>query len=123
MKTEGTRCIGSSFLYGAATPEESDEVDDIERHITLPSRRMPFKGRRRVPVAAAASDAAAAFVNSLQRGETSRIFGARRNPEADGAGSGGGDGDGDDGDRRGGRQELLTIRWPQLDPHASQKPE
>ena len=43
------------------------------------------------------------------------MFGARRNPEADGAGGGRGDGGGQEGDGRGGRQELFTIRWPQLD--------
>lgn len=71
---------------------------------------MPFKGRRR-------ADALAGLVNGLQRGETGRIFGARRNPEADGAAGGGrghGHDDGDEGDRGRSHRELLTIRWPQL---------
>ena len=82
----------------------------MERHITLPSRRMPFKGRRSAPAAAAAA-ALASVKDPQQRGETGHIFGARRNPEA------GGGGDGGEGDhQRGGgrRRKLLTIRWQQL---------
>ena len=82
----------------------------MERHITLPSRRMPFKGRRSARAAAAAL---ASVKDPQQRGGTGRIFGARRNPEADGRGDGG------EGDHQGGggrRRKLLTIRWPQLLP-------
>ena len=86
----------------------------MERHITLPSRRMPFKGRR-----SARADAAAAALASVkdpqQRGGTGHIFGARRNPEA-GGGRGGGGGGGEGDHQRGGgrRRKLLTIRWQQL---------
>ena len=70
---------------------------------------MPFKGRRSALAAAAAL---ASVKDPQQRGGTGRIFGARRNPEADGRGNDGGEGDHP---RGGGRcRKLLTIRWPQL---------
>ena len=84
----------------------------MERHITLPSRRMPFKGRRSARAAAAAL-ALASVKDPQQRGGTGRIFGARRNPEADGGHGGGGGGEGDHQRGGGRRRKLLTIRWPQ----------
>ena len=84
----------------------------MERHITLPSRRMPFKGRRSARTAAAAL-ALASVKDPQQRGGTGRIFGARRNPEA-GGGRGGDGGEGHHQRGGGRRRKLLTIRWPQL---------